>query len=59
MIGVAIALTFRERPRTVVLAGLVIATEGLAAARLAGPVRARGRYWPGSALRWPAAWPRP
>ncbi len=37
MTGVAIALTFRERPRTVVLAGLVIAMEGLAAARLAGP----------------------
>jgi hypothetical protein len=35
--GVAIALTFRERPRTVVLAALVIAMEGLAAARLAGP----------------------
>jgi hypothetical protein len=37
MTGVAIALTFRERPRTVVLAGLVIAMEGLVAARLAGP----------------------
>jgi hypothetical protein len=35
--GVAIALTFRERPRTVALAALVIAMEGLAAARLAGP----------------------
>jgi hypothetical protein len=44
MIGVAIALTFRERPRTVVLAGLVIAMEGLAAARLAGP------YVPGVVL---------
>jgi hypothetical protein len=42
--GVAIALTFRERPRTVVLAGLVIAMEGLAAARLAGP------YVPGVVL---------
>jgi hypothetical protein len=44
MIGVAIALTFRERPRTLVLAGLVIAMEGLAAARLAGP------YVPGVVL---------
>jgi hypothetical protein len=42
--GIAIALTFRERPRTVVLAGLVIALEGLAAARLAGP------YVPGVVL---------
>jgi hypothetical protein len=42
--GVAIALTFRERPRTVVLAGLVIAMEGLAATRLAGP------YVPGVVL---------
>jgi hypothetical protein len=44
MTGVAIALTFRERPRTVVLAGLIIAMEGLAAARLAGP------YVPGVVL---------
>ncbi len=44
MTGVAIALTFRERPRTVVLAGLLIAMEGLAAARLAGP------YVPGVVL---------
>ena len=44
MTGVAIALTFRERPRTVVLAGLFIAMEGLAAARLAGP------YVPGVVL---------
>ncbi len=44
MTGVAIALTFRERPRTVVLAGLVIAMEGLAATRLAGP------YVPGVVL---------
>jgi hypothetical protein len=35
--GVAAALVLRRRPRAVVLAGLVIAVEGLAAARLAGP----------------------
>jgi hypothetical protein len=35
--GVAAALTLRRHPRPVVLAGLVVAMEGLAAARLAGP----------------------
>jgi hypothetical protein len=35
--GVVAALTLRRRPRPVVLAGLVVAMEGLAAARLAGP----------------------
>jgi hypothetical protein len=35
--GVAAALVLRRRPRAVVLAGLIIAVEGLAAARLAGP----------------------
>jgi hypothetical protein len=35
--GVAGALALRRHPRTVVLAGLVVAMEGLAAARLAGP----------------------
>jgi hypothetical protein len=35
--GVAVALVLRRRPRAVVLAGLVIAVEGLAGARLAGP----------------------
>ncbi len=35
--GVACALALRRRPRPVVLAGLVVAMEGLAAARLAGP----------------------
>ena len=35
--GVAAALALRRRPKVVVLAGLLIAVEGLAAARLAGP----------------------
>jgi hypothetical protein len=35
--GVVAALVLRRRPRPVVLAGLVLAIEGLAAARLAGP----------------------
>jgi MFS family permease len=35
--GVVVALMLRRRPRPVVLAGLVVALEGLAAARLAGP----------------------
>jgi hypothetical protein len=35
--GVAAALVLRRRPSAVVLAGLLIAVEGLAAARLAGP----------------------
>jgi hypothetical protein len=35
--GVATAVVVRRHPRAVVLAGLVIAVEGLAAARLAGP----------------------
>lgn len=42
--GVAAALLLRRQPRAVVLAGLVIAAEGLAAARLAGP------YVPGLVL---------
>jgi hypothetical protein len=35
--GVVVALMLRRRPRPVVLAGLVVALEGLVAARLAGP----------------------
>jgi hypothetical protein len=35
--GVVAALTLRRHPRPVMLAGLVVAMEGLAAARLAGP----------------------
>jgi hypothetical protein len=35
--GVTAALVFRRRPRPVLLAGLLVAVEGLAAARLAGP----------------------